>query len=103
MVLQKPGISSVLLTVILILSDFYNIQTMTVQSASHRDIEAGFATNNEFLLRELNGAHLRVSIFAVILILLFSFTPSVTLKWFVSFTGASLVNGTNIFKRDSDI
>jgi len=38
---------------------------MTVQSASHHEIQVGSAENFDFLLRELHGAHLRLSFFVV--------------------------------------
>jgi len=65
MVLRAPRISSLLLVIIFILSDCYNIQTMVVQSASSHDIEVGSTENFDFLLRELVGAHLRLSFFVV--------------------------------------
>jgi len=64
MVLRTPKISSLWLIILFVLSDFYNIQTMKVQSAS-RDAEAVSGENFDFLLRELNGAHLRLTFFAV--------------------------------------
>lgn len=51
--------------IVLILSDCYNIRTMTVQTASYHGIEALSAEIFDILLSELNGAHLRLSVFVV--------------------------------------
>lgn len=55
------------LIMVLILSDCFTIRTMTVQSAFYRGTEAVSAEIFEYLLRELNGAHLRLSFYVVCL------------------------------------
>ena len=64
MFLRSPKISSLWLIILFVLSDCCNFQTMTAQSAS-RNAEAVSAENFDFLLRELNGAYLRLTFFAV--------------------------------------
>lgn len=71
--LPTPGISSQLLIIVL-------IQTMTVQSASHRDIENGPKNNFDFLLDELHGTNLRLSF--TVVCKLFSHSYIAVFNWF---------------------